>query len=114
MLIDLPIDVQKGLCNYDPALDAPLPVDIPQPHPARIRAAVELLAGAQRPLILAGGGVIIADAADELRELAEALNVPVQVTLMGKGAFPENHELFAGMAGIQTQTALGQPGVPGK
>jgi len=107
VLIDLPIDVQKGLCNYDPALDAPLPIDIPQPHPARVRAAVELLAGAERPLILAGGGVIIADAASELRALAETLNVPVQVTLMGKGAFPENHELFAGMAGIQTQTRWG-------
>jgi tartronate-semialdehyde synthase len=107
VLIDLPIDVQKGLCNYDPALDAPLPVEVPQPHPERVRAAVELLAGARRPLILAGGGVIIADAADELRELAEAVNVPVQVTLMGKGAFPEDHELFAGMAGIQTQTRWG-------
>lgn len=107
VLIDLPIDVQKGLCNYDPALDAPLPIDLPQPHPARVNAAVELLAGAERPLILAGGGVIIADAAGELRELAEILNVPVQVTLMGKGAFPENHELFAGMAGIQTHTRWG-------
>jgi tartronate-semialdehyde synthase len=107
VLIDLPLDVQKGLCRYDPELDAPLPIDIPQPHPARVRAAVELLAGAERPLILAGGGVIIADAADELRALAETLNIPVQVTLMGKGAFPENHELFAGMAGIQTQTRWG-------
>jgi tartronate-semialdehyde synthase len=107
VLIDLPVDVQRGLCNYDPDLDAPLPVDVPQPHPSRVRAAVELLASAERPLILAGGGVIIADASDELRELAEALNIPVQVTLMGKGAFPENHELFAGMAGIQTQTRWG-------
>ncbi|MGB3444759.1 MAG: glyoxylate carboligase [Actinophytocola sp.] len=107
VLIDLPIDVQRGLCNYDPDLDAPLPIEVPEPHPARVRAAVELLAGAQRPLILAGGGVVIANAAAELRELAEALNVPVQVTLMGKGAFPENHELFAGMAGIQTQQRWG-------
>jgi tartronate-semialdehyde synthase len=107
VLIDLPIDVQKGLCNYDAELDAPLPIDIPQPHPARVRAAVELLAGAERPLILAGGGVIIAEAAGELRTLAETLNIPVQVTLMGKGAFPENHDLFAGMAGIQTQTRWG-------
>jgi tartronate-semialdehyde synthase len=107
VLIDLPIDVQRGLCKYDAELDAPLPIDIPQPHPARVRAAVELLAGAERPLILAGGGVIIAEAAEELRALAETLNVPVQVTLMGKGAFPENHDLFAGMAGIQTQTRWG-------
>ena len=107
VLIDLPLDVQRGLCNYDPEIDAPLPIDVPQPHPARVRAAVDLLLGAERPLILAGGGVIIADATDELRELAEELNVPVQVTLMGKGSFPEDHELFAGLAGLQTQTRWG-------
>jgi tartronate-semialdehyde synthase len=107
VLIDLPLDVQRGLCNYDPALDAPLPVELPLPHPPRVRAAVDMLLGAQRPLILAGGGVIIADAAAELRELAESLGIPVQVTLMGKGAFPEDHELFAGMAGIQTQSRWG-------
>jgi len=107
VLIDLPVDVQRGLCAYDRALDAPLPIDVPQPHPARVDAAVELLRTAANPLILAGGGVIIADAADELRALAEYLNVPVQVTLMGKGAFPEDHELFAGLAGIQTQTRWG-------
>ncbi|HEY0454477.1 glyoxylate carboligase [Actinophytocola sp.] len=107
VLIDLPLDVQRGLCNYDPEIDAPLPIDVPEPHPARVRAAVDLLLGAERPLILAGGGVIIADATDELRELAEELNVPVQVTLMGKGSFPEDHELFAGLAGLQTQTRWG-------
>ncbi|WP_291416956.1 thiamine pyrophosphate-binding protein [Actinophytocola sp.] len=107
VLIDLPLDVQRGSCNYDPAIDAPLPIEVPEPHPARVRAAVDMLLGAQRPLILAGGGVIIADAAAELRELAEELDVPVQVTLMGKGAFPEDHELFAGMAGLQTQTRWG-------
>ena len=107
VLIDLPLDVQRGLCSYDPAIDAPLPVDVPAPHPARVDAAVEMLREAQRPLLLAGGGVIIADAAAELRELAEELDVPVQVTLMGKGSFPEDHELFAGMAGLQTQTRWG-------
>jgi tartronate-semialdehyde synthase len=107
VLIDLPLDVQRGLCNYDPELDAPLPVDEPAPHPARVRAAIDMLLGADRPLVLAGGGVIIADAAAELREFAEELGVPVQVTLMGKGAFPEDHDLFAGMAGIQTQTRWG-------
>ncbi len=107
VLIDLPLDVQRGLCNYDPAIDAPLPVDVPRPHPARVDAAVDMLLAARRPLILAGGGVIIAEAAAELRELAEELDVPVQVTLMGKGAFPEDHELFAGLAGLQTQTRWG-------
>ncbi len=107
VLIDLPIDVQKGMCVYDPALDAPLPVDVPQPRPQPIAAAVQMLLDAERPIILAGGGVIGAEACDELRTLAEHLQVPVQVTLMGKGAFPEDHPLFAGMAGIQTQTRWG-------
>ncbi|MCO1578528.1 glyoxylate carboligase [Crossiella sp. SN42] len=107
VLVDLPIDVQRGLCRYDPALDAPLPVEVPQPRAEPVRAAIEMLLAAERPLILAGGGVIVADAADELRGLAEHLGIPVQVTLMGKGAFPEDHELFAGMAGLQTQTRWG-------
>jgi tartronate-semialdehyde synthase len=107
VLIDLPVDVQKGTCVYDPALDAPLPVDVPLPRPQPIAAAVQMLLDAQRPIILAGGGVIGADACEELRLLAEHLQVPVQVTLMGKGAFPEDHPLFAGMAGIQTQTRWG-------
>nr|WP_218010936.1 glyoxylate carboligase [Herbidospora mongoliensis] len=107
VLIDLPIDVQRGTCLYDPELDAPLPVDVPQPLPRAVQAAVDMLSAAERPLILAGGGVVIADASTELRALAEHLQVPVQVTLMGKGAFPEDHPLFAGMAGIQTQTRWG-------
>ena len=107
VLIDLPLDVQRGMCTYDPSIDEPLPVEVPSPSPARIRAAVDMLLSAERPLILAGGGVIIADATDELMELASSLNIPVQVTLMGKGSFPEDHDLFAGMAGLQTQTRWG-------
>jgi len=67
-----------------------------------VRKAVDLLLAAQRPLILAGGGVILGDATEQLRAVAERLDVPVQVTLMGKGAFREDHELFAGITGIQT------------
>jgi tartronate-semialdehyde synthase len=107
VLIDLPVDVQRGTCLYDAALDAPLPIDVPAPRPQPVRAAVEMLLDAQRPLILAGGGVITAEACDELRRLAEYLQIPVQTTLMGKGAFPEDHPLFAGMAGIQTHTRWG-------
>jgi tartronate-semialdehyde synthase len=107
VLIDLPLDVQRGTCRYEREIDAPLPVDVLVPAARRISAAVDLLLAAERPLILAGGGVIIADAGGELRVLAEQLAVPVQVTLMGKGSFPEDHPLFAGMAGIQTQTRWG-------
>jgi tartronate-semialdehyde synthase len=107
VLIDLPIDVQRGLCFYDPEVDAALPFSQPEPRFEPVRAAIEMLLDAERPLILAGGGVIGAEAWEELRDLAEYLQVPVQVTLMGKGAFPEDHPLFAGMAGLQTQTRWG-------
>jgi tartronate-semialdehyde synthase len=103
VLIDLPLDVQKGEdIAYDPAADHPLPIVAPTANAAAIAAALELLAEAERPLILAGGGVIIADAAGELVALAEELHVPVSPTLMGKGAIPEDHPLWAGIVGIQT------------
>lgn len=103
VLIDLPIDVQQAEISYDAALDEPLPVLRPEPHRARLRRAVELLLEAERPMILAGGGVILANAAPELAALAEYLQIPVTPTLMGKGAFPEDHPLYAGIVGVQTQ-----------
>ncbi len=107
VLIDLPINVQQQEIEWDPSIDAPLPVPRIEPHPARVERALDMLLEAERPLILAGGGVILGEASDLLREVAETLGVPVQVTLMGKGSFPENHELFAGMAGIQTSQPFG-------
>ena len=103
VLIDLPLDVQKGEeIAYDPAVDHALPTVAPAANPAAIAAALDLLAEHERPLILAGGGVILADAAEELVALAEELHIPVSPTLMGKGAIPEDHPLWAGMVGIQT------------
>ncbi|NKQ56441.1 glyoxylate carboligase [Amycolatopsis sp. K13G38] len=102
VLIDLPVDVQKQEIEWDSSIDCPLPVPLVTPHQPRVERALDLLLAAERPVILAGGGVVLSEATDQLRELAERLGVPVQVTLMGKGSFPEDHELFAGMAGIQT------------
>jgi tartronate-semialdehyde synthase len=107
VLVDIPVDVAKEIIEYDPTIDAPLPVEELRPHRPRVERALDLLLAAQRPLILAGGGVITADAADELRELATYLNVPVQVTLMGKGAIDEDSPLFAGMTGVQTSQRYG-------
>ncbi|MEU8569767.1 glyoxylate carboligase [Streptomyces pathocidini] len=102
VLIDIPLD--KGLQEiwYDAEIDAPLPVKTVEPHLPRVEAALDMLLAAERPLILAGGGVILSEASDELRELVELLQVPFQVTLMGKGCIEDDHELNLGTTGIQT------------
>ncbi|UQS25330.1 glyoxylate carboligase [Amycolatopsis thermalba] len=107
VLVDIPVDVAQEIITYDPDIDAPFPVEVVRPHLPRVERALDLLLAAEKPLILAGGGVVIADAAPELRELAEYLNVPVQVTLMGKGAIDEDHDLYAGMTGVQTSQRYG-------
>jgi tartronate-semialdehyde synthase len=72
-----------------------------------------MLQGAAAPLIVAGGGIINADASDLLVELAELLDVPVDPTLMGWGAIPDDHRLMAGMVGLQTSHQYGNATVPG-
>ncbi|MBB4895499.1 tartronate-semialdehyde synthase [Streptomyces olivoverticillatus] len=102
VLIDIPLDIARQTIRYDAATDAPLPLRTAPPHPPRVEAALDLLLAARRPLVLAGGGVILAEAADELRALVEHLRVPFQVTLMGKGVIEDDHELHLGTTGIQT------------
>jgi acetolactate synthase-1/2/3 large subunit len=68
-------------------------------NPETVRKALDLLASVEKPLILAGGGVILSEGWDELRTLSEALNIPVYTTLLGKGAMPETHEKCLGVAG---------------
>ena len=70
------------------------------PSPAQIEAAVRLIARAQRPLILAGGGVLTSGAAAEVARLAEATGIPVATTLNGKGSIDERHRLAAGVVGV--------------
>jgi acetolactate synthase I/II/III large subunit len=69
-------------------------------HPTQLKNAAELINKAQRPLILAGRGVIISGASAELKQFAETAQVPVITTLLGIGSFPENHVLSYGMAGM--------------
>ncbi|MDR7302540.1 glyoxylate carboligase [Haloactinomyces albus] len=107
VLIDLPLDVQKQEIEWDPTIDAPLPVQRVEPHLPRVERALDMLLAAERPLILSGGGVVLGEAHERLQEIAELLGIPVQVTLMGKGSFPEDHELWAGMTGIQTSQRYG-------
>ena len=107
VLIDLPIDVQQAEIEFDPDTYEPLPVHPPAATRAQVEKVLDMLAAAERPLIVAGGGIINADASAELVELAELLNVPVVPTLMGWGTIPDAHPLMAGMAGLQTSHRYG-------
>jgi len=107
VLIDLPIDVQRGEVIYDPELDGPLPIHRAAADPRRIRRAVELLLSAEKPVLLIGGGAITAGACDVFRAFAEYLQIPVVNTSMAKGGFPASHPLYAGEVGIQASTRAG-------
>src|SRR3954454_21887066 len=107
VLIALPFDVQMAEIEFDIDAYEPLPVYKPQATRAQAEKALDLLAASSRPLIVAGGGIVNADAADLLVELAETLDVPVIPTLMGWGTIPDDHRLMAGMAGLQTSQRYG-------
>jgi tartronate-semialdehyde synthase len=107
VLLDLPIDVQLTEIEFDIDTYEPLPVARPAATPAQAAKIIDLLTAAEHPVIVAGGGIINADAADRLVELAELLGVPVIPTLMGWGTIPDDHPLHAGMVGIQTSHRYG-------
>lgn len=102
VLIDIPKDVQQATADvkfpelikvrgYNPSIDADL---------SELGKAVELIFKAERPIIMAGGGVILSGAFSELQTLAELMMIPVVTTFKGKGAFPENHPLAMGPIGM--------------
>lgn len=107
VLIDLPIDVQQAEIEFDIDTYEPLPVIPPAATRAQAEHALHMLCAAERPLIVAGGGIINADASPLLVELAEVLDVPVVPTLMGWGAIPDDHPLMVGMVGLQTAHRYG-------
>ncbi|MFJ9679107.1 glyoxylate carboligase [Streptomyces sp. NPDC101194] len=107
VLIDLPIDVQLTEIEFDPDLYEPLPVHKPAATRKQIERAVEMLNASERPLLVAGGGVINADASELLVEFAELTGVPVVPTLMGWGVIADDHGLNAGMVGLQTSHRYG-------
>ena len=102
VLIDLPRDVQINVAN----MSFPKKVDIRgynphiTPHPVQIKKAADLLMNSNKPMIWSGGGIIISNAAPQLREIAELLMAPVVTSLIGKGGFPENHPLSLGPIGM--------------
>jgi tartronate-semialdehyde synthase len=107
VLIDLPLDVQNEMIEYDPESDVPLEIFRPRPNPRQISKVFDMLYEAETPLVIAGGGVINADASELLVEFAELINTPVVPTLMGWGAIPDDHPLQAGQVGLQTQHRYG-------
>ena len=107
VLIDLPIDVQMAEIDFDEDTYEPLPVYKPAASRRQAEKALAMLNEAERPLIVAGGGIINADAADLLVEFAELTGIPVIPTLMGWGTIPDDHPLMAGMVGLQTSHRYG-------
>src|SRR5690349_9985500 len=112
VLLDLPIDVQLAEIEFDPDTYQPLPVYKPAASRAQAEKVLDMLAASERPLIVAGGGIINAGAEDLMVELAELLNVPVVPTLMGWGSVPDDHRPAAGMAGLQTSARYGNATLP--
>ena len=107
VLIDLPLDVQLAEIEFDPDTYEPLPVAVPSATRAQVERALTMMAECERPLIVAGGGIINADASERLVEFAELTGVPVVPTLMGWGTIPDDHPLMAGMVGLQTSHRYG-------
>ena len=106
VLIDLPFDVQMCEIEFDPKAYRPLPVYQPRADREQIEQTLALLIQAHRPLIVAGGGIINADASPLLVQFAEITGVPVIPTLMGWGAIPDNHALMAAWSGCKRSIAM--------
>jgi len=116
VLIDIPKDIQQkelkrkfhypSNAEFHKSNFLPGYKDIkPEIHPLPIKNAAKLLMECERPIILAGGGVVASNASKELAAIAESLGIPVATTLMGKGCFPEDHPLALGMVGMHGRKA---------
>ena len=102
VLVDIPKDVfiEEGEFEYPESVDLPGYKPNLNGHPAQIRRAAKLIGESHRPVILAGHGIILSEAYDEVRELAEKAQIPVITTLLGISSFPDSHVLCVGMPGM--------------
>jgi acetolactate synthase-1/2/3 large subunit len=102
VLIDLPKDIQveQTEFSYPPKVDLPGYKPTLTGHPAQIGKAAKLIATAKKPVIIAGRGIIISGAYDELKELAQTAQIPIITTLLGISSFPESHVLSYGWLGM--------------
>ena len=107
VLIDLPLDVQQAEIEYDPETDGPLPISRTGPNQRQVSRILDMLLKAEKPVMLLGGGVILSNACETFMAVAEALQIPVVTTYMGKSGIPWNHPLMAGHVGIQCNTRSG-------
>ena len=108
MVVDIPTDLSRADIDYEPVTDVSLPGYQPKSegNQKQIRIAANALAGARRPVIYAGGGVILGQAGEELVELVTSDRLPVTTTLNGLGGFPAPHPQWLGMLGMHgTRTA---------
>src|SRR6185312_6200706 len=108
------VDIAKDAMQATTEFTWPVQFDLPgyhpvtRPHSRQVREAARMITEARRPVLYVGGGVIKADAAEELRDLAELTGAPIVTTLMARGAFPDSHPLHLGMPGMHgTVAAVG-------
>ena len=100
VLVDIPRDITIATCEYTYKPPAPIVKETSRLTPQALEEAAKILQEAKKPLIYAGGGVIAADASQELAEFADKLSSPVCVSAMGIGGFPYSNEKFVGMIGM--------------
>jgi acetolactate synthase-1/2/3 large subunit len=103
VLIDITKDAQQSSCDFDWDAAAPSPaVARPVPHPAEsaMRQALELIRSARRPVVLAGHGLLLSNAAEEFRAFIDRTGIPAAITLLGLGCLPASHPLNLGMMGM--------------
>ena len=102
VLVDIPKDVfiEEAEFIYPETVDLPGYKPVLDGHPTQTKRAAQLINESKKPLILAGHGVIISRAYEELKELAEKAQIPVITTLLGRSSFPDAHVLFVGMPGM--------------
>lgn len=100
--IDLPKDVQEEEFNFEENIKIDLPGYKPttKGHPLQIKKASKMIMKSKKPVILAGGGIILSESSEELINLSKVIKAPVTTTLMGKGSFPEDNPLSLGMLGM--------------
>ncbi len=107
VLIDLPMDVQMVDISYDPTNDSSLPIIKPGPIHQQITQAIDMLLVANKPIVIMGGGVLLAEATDKFAEFVEYLSLPVVTTYMATGGIPADHPLHIGHIGVQEGTPFG-------